>query len=153
MMPLNNIRPESSSFLSTHRMHEVTASAGMGIMTPHSQLRQFNLGSLVALSCTSRPLQKMHVSPAISFCWSRMASLRSRDTEGFSYQALSDRFALPTYTHPIFLPFALAAGSLSTRDGYLTKRSCETVSFQEGECSRPTRFVIPYYASITHREH
>ncbi len=86
--------------------------AGMGMMTPHSQFRQLSLGSLVALSCTSRPLLcPMSMSVSVQYSSLLVDHRRSlQSTEGFmrvgervlTYHALSERFALPTYTKPAF---------------------------------------------------
>lgn len=60
----------------------------IGTITPHSQLRQFILGSLVVLSLTRRPLLNISDGPI-----KEISDFKGSDT----YQALSDRLALPTY--------------------------------------------------------
>ena len=59
----------------------------IGTMTPHSQLRQLSFGCFVVLSCTNRPLPQV-LGP-------RLDQRQKQKT----HQALSERFALPTYTH------------------------------------------------------
>lgn len=65
----------------------------MGSKTPHSQFRQFSFGCLVDLSMTGRPLQ-------ISYYYKPFIARETEKRER-TYQALSDRLALPTYAQAV----------------------------------------------------
>lgn len=82
----------------------VKSVTGMETKTPHSQFLQFNLGSFVTRSFTIRPLLigrlagclRWYYFATVAFeggnCWVNIEN---------TYQALSERFALPTYAHAI----------------------------------------------------
>jgi hypothetical protein len=86
----------------------------IGTMTPHSQLRQFILTCLVDVSLTRRPLS--HVSGKSV---NMKIEYHSEDVSvmtGQTYQALSERLALPTYAqarHSVLLPISIGSSGLT----------------------------------------
>lgn len=119
-----------SLFSSSSEPSEPDAEDGsvIGTNTPHSQLRQFSFGSFLTRSWTTLPL-------FLSF--STACTTESVTT----YHALSDRFALPTYTQPVQLE---PSGSLI---GCLGRTNIICVQESSVDVQNADRRDTPCYAS------